>query len=318
MKTFPLIDAHAHIGVDLLFYFRDRAPYALGWAELAELGVSLGVDRFVVFPMPTHLALNTGALWRGEISDQGAWEKIPYAFENRRMMQEITRNPESRERARPLWMFDPAREPRLQCGALRALAEEFPCSGLKVQATIIRSPVSALLREGACLVDLAEEKHWPILFHTSVHPDDPWSQVGDILEIAESRPDIRFNMAHSCRFDRPTLDRIAELPNVWFDCSAHAIHCDLAAEDHPAVAAPERRFPSDYRDPARVLADLAAAYPEKLMWGSDAPFYSYCDDAMNLSSAYTKEVAILKSLDDAVVQQVGSMNTRAFLGEALP
>lgn len=311
---FPLIDAHTHVGTDALFYLRGHAPYALGWAELAEMGASLGIDRFVVFPMPTHLALRTEALRRGEISADGAWEKVPYAFENRRMMQEITRNSATASRALPLWMFDPGREPELQVEALRELHKEFPCSGLKVQATIIRSPISELLGRGFCLLDLAEEKNWPVLIHTSVHPEDPWSSVADILKIAESRPGIRFNLAHSCRFDAPSLDRIAELPNAWFDCSAHIIHCDLAVQDHPAVAAGGRRFASDYGDPAKVLADLAAAYPEKLMWGSDAPFYSYRDETFGLSSSYTREVSVLRALDEAVIERIASTNTLAFLG----
>lgn len=309
-----VIDAHTHIGVDLKCYFQDWAPYALGWAELVEMGSGLGLGEFVVFPMPTHLGLNLAALRDGEVTEEGGLERVPYAFENRRMMQEITRVPESAERALPLWMFDPMREPRLQCEALRALSEEYRCSGLKVQATIIRSPITQLLGEGGCLLDLAEEKNWPVLIHTSVHPEDPWSQVSDILKIAESRPNIRFNLAHSCRFDRAALDRIAELPNAWFDCSAHVIHCQIAVEDHPSVASPSKRFVSDYRDPAHVLADLVAAYPDKLMWGSDAPFYSYCERTLQLVSSYHREVAVLRALDEKTVQRIGIQNTRAFLG----
>ena len=313
-KSMPLIDAHTHVGVDLLFYFQGHSPYALSWPDLMEAGIGLGIDQFVVFPMPTHLGLNLDALRRGEITTDGGWEKVPYAFENRRMMEEISREAATATRALPLWMFDPMREPRQQCEALRELHEEFPCSGLKVQATIIRSPISHLLDAGECLLDLAEEKNWPVLFHTSVHPKDPWSPIGEILKIAEARPGIRFNFAHSCRFDRPSLDRIAELPNVWFDCSAHVIHCKLAVENHPAVADISRRFPSDYANPAQVLADLAETYPEKLMWGSDAPFYSYCDKTFQLVSSYAREVDTLSALDSASVERIASTNTLAFLG----
>lgn len=311
----PLIDAHTHVGVELAFYLRGHAPYGLGWAELCEMGGALGLGRFVVFPMPVHLGLRVDALREGRVVAEGAWEAVPYAFENRRMAEEIARHPEGASRALPLWMFDPMRNPRGQCAALRALHEEFPCAGLKVQATMIQSPVSHLLGEGACLLDLAEEKNWPVLFHTSVHPEDPWSPVADILRIAESRPRLRFNLAHSCRFDAPTLDRIAELPNAWFDCSAHAIHCQLAVQDSPAVAPAARRFATDYSDPARVLTDLAAAYPDKLLWGSDAPFYSYCDAGMSLLSSFTREVGILRALPSETVHRIASTNTLAFLGQ---
>ena len=45
-----------------------------------------------------------------------------------------------------------------------------------------------------------------------------------------------------------------------------------AARELPIIAPTERRFPTDYRDPVRVLTDLAAAYPgavvelEGMLW----------------------------------------------------
>lgn len=310
-----LIDAHTHVGADLSIYLRGHFPYALDWPSLVEQGRQEGIGKFVVFPMVTHLGLNVEESRQGRFATGGAWEKIPYAFENRRMMTEIDRRfPEHSHRALPLWMLDPSREAKSQCEALEALHQEFRCSGLKIQATMIRSFVKDLLGSGECLLDLAEEKNWPILIHTSVHPDDPWSRLEDILEVTRRRPGIRFNLAHSCRFDVAALDEIATLPNAWFDCSAHIIHCRLAAENSPVVAEPSRRFVTDFRNPSIVLADLAKRYPDKLMWGSDAPFHSYCDDNLDLMSSYPAEAQVLHQLDEAVVQRIASANILAFLG----
>ena len=44
------------------------------------------------------------------------------------------------------------------------------------------------------------------------------------------------------------------------------------------MAESSRRFVSDFSNPAVVLADLAEKYSSKLLWGSDAPGYSFCDD----------------------------------------
>ena len=310
-----LIDAHTHVGADLSIYLRSHFPYALDWPSLVEQGKQEGIGRFVVFPMVTHLGLNVEESRQGRFATGGAWEKVPYAFENRRMMIEIEkRSLQHAHRALPLWMLDPSREAESQCEALRTLHQEFRCSGLKIQATMIRSFVKDLLGSGECLLDIAEEKNWPILIHTSVHPEDPWSRVEDILEIARCRPGIRFNLAHSCRFDVEALDEIATLPNAWFDCSAHIIHCRLAAENSPVVATPTRRFVTNYRNPSGVLADLADRYPDKLMWGSDAPFHSYCDDNLELMSSYHAEAQALHHLDKAVVQRIASANILAFLG----
>lgn len=309
-----LIDAHTHVGVDLMFYLQGNYPYALDWPTLVRMGEAAGIGRFVVFPMVTHLVLNVADLRTGTITDNGGLESVPYEFENRRMMREIeTLFPELQERAFPLWMLDPSRKQKEQVAALKELAATSRCSGLKIQATIIQSYISDLLKEGECLLDYAEENNLPVLIHTSVAPSDPWSPVADIIAVAEARPGIRFNLAHSCRFDRPTLDRVAELDNTWSDCSAHRIHCLLAQKDSASVAAPERRFPSDYRDPDQVLHDLAEAYPDKLLWGSDAPFDSWIDSSSSLRSSYDAEAKTLHSLAPAVRERVARQNTLAFL-----
>jgi len=312
--SLSLIDGHTHIGVDPMFYLLGNYPYALDWPTLMHHGDLAGIRQFVVFPMVTHLALSLEGMRRGEITTEGAWEKVPYAFENRRMMHEIVGLfPASASRALPLWMIDPSREQEAQVKALKELNKEYAFVGLKIQATIIQSFILDLLKEGSCLMDYAEENNLPVLIHSSIHPDDPWSAAPDILKVVEARPHIRFNLAHSCRYHKPSLDRVAELPNAWFDCSAHRIHCELVPRGSLSVAIPEERFPSDYADPARVLADLASAYPDKLIWGSDTPFDSYVDKNIQLISSYRQEADVLSSLDDEVKKRIAHDNTRAFL-----
>ena len=309
-----LIDAHTHVGADLLFYLRGDYPYALDWPTLVRLGEYAGIrGGMVVFPMVSNLSMNISALREGKIETEGALEKIPYQFENRRMMEEIALFPELAPRAYPLWMIDPSREQAAQVEALAALAREHRCSGLKLQATIIRSYVRDLNGPGRCLMEYAEANDLPVLIHSSVHPEDPWSNVADLLAVAEAWPGIRFNLAHSCRFDKPSLDRINALPNTWFDCSAHRIHCELVGMKSPSVAAPGRLFPSDYSDPVAVLRDLAAAYPDKLMWGSDAPFDSYVTKDVQLRSSYGAEAATLLALEPEIVTRIARTNTLAFL-----
>jgi len=155
------------------------------------------------------------------------------------------------------------------------------------------------------------------LIHSSVLPADIWAQAKDILDIVEVTPGVRFCVAHSLRFDREQLDRLATLPNAWFDCSAHRIHCQLAVDNGPSVAPPERRFPSDYTRPDQVLRDLAEAYPQKLMWGSDSPYYSFVasigDVNFSLLSTYAEEVACFKALPDELQRLTGETNTLEFL-----
>lgn len=309
-----LLDAHTHIGTDLLFYLRGDYPYALDWPTLVRLGEYEGITGgFVVFPMPTNTTFSMTALQQGRMEPDYLLAQVPYAFENRRMLKEISLFPHFRDRAFPLCFIDPSRKQAEQVEALRSLYEELPYVGLKVQATIIQSYVRDLNGPGRCLMEFAAEKNLPVLLHSSVNPNDPWSHVDDLLAVAEAWPQVRFNLAHSCRFDKPTLDRINELPNAWFDCSAHRIHCELVGMNSKSIACPERLFPSDYSNPATVLRDLAEAYPTKLMWGSDAPFDSYVSEKLKLTSSYKDEARTLLSLDAETVQRIARTNTLAFL-----
>jgi predicted TIM-barrel fold metal-dependent hydrolase len=314
------IDGHSHLGVDLLFYLGGGYPYALDLPGLVTEGSRHGLDRWVVFPMVSHTTLSLRGMKNGKVeTGDDALEKTPYAWENSRLLSEVhDLFPAWGRQTLPLMMIDPAREPGLQVAALRELRKTRRYHGLKIQATIIESPIRGLLGPGAPLLDFAESEDLPVLIHTSIHPADRWSQVTDILEVVRSRPRIRFCLAHSCRFDKSGLDAVAALPNAWFDCSAHIIHCRLATQDHPAIAAPERRFPSDYANPVRVLPDLAHAYPDRLIWGSDAPFHSYVStdksEPLNLVCTYEEEARCLRSLPEEIQERIAFHNTLAFLG----
>ena len=313
-----IIDCHNHVGADLLFYLRGEFPYAQHLSAMVAEGGALGVERWIVFPMVSNLSLDFAKMREGQIIFPGGFARVPYAFENRRMLREIYELfPGLGKATLPFVMLDPMRETAGQAAELRKLRGQLKFYGLKIQSTILQSDIKCLGRQGRVFLELAEEWDVPLLIHSSVHPEDTWAQARDILDVAEANPRVRFCLAHSCRYDKECLDRVNELPNTWFDCSAHGIHCDLAVRDLPVVAPPSRRFPSDYHQPAQVIADLAAAYPKKFLWGSDSPFYSYVGavhgGVLALPSSYEKEVAALKAQPAGVVERIANQNTLEFL-----
>jgi predicted TIM-barrel fold metal-dependent hydrolase len=217
----------------------------------------------------------------------------------------------------PFVILDPEREPAAQIRKLRELHQRFPFYGLKIQATMIQADIRALLTTGRGFLELAAELDIPFLIHSSVAPEDKWSQASDILEVAAATPQVRFCLAHSCRFDRACLDRVAELPNTWFDCSAHRIHCEGVTRGLGYVAPASRRFSADYADPTAVLRALADAYPSKLIWGSDTPFQSYVANLdgqfISLRSTYAAVVACVRALPESAQQAVAYANLLALL-----
>ncbi len=312
-----LIDCHNHLGVDLFFYLNGYHPYAQDLPAMVTEGRHCGVDRWVVFPMVSNLTFDVPAMRRAQLV-AGGCEAVPYAFENERMLREVYElYPDLGRHTLPFVILDPLREAAAQLRQLRALHARYPFYGLKIQATMIQSDVGALLREGRGFLEFAAEFNLPFLIHSSVAPEDTWSQADTILRVAEATPQVRFCLAHSCRFDQASLDRVAALPNTWFDCAAHRIHCDGVIRELSYVARAPRRFSADYRDPAAVLRALAEAYPTKLIWGSDTPFQSYVAEIdgrfVSLRSTYAAEVDCVQSLPENLRRAVGCDNLRALL-----
>lgn len=298
-------------------YLRGFFPYSQQLTGLVKSGRAAGITHWMIFPFISNLSLDIAEMRKGNIVYPGL-EAVPFEWENRRMLEEIYQLfPEEGRSAIPFVIVDPFRAPQAQAAALRKLKQDHPFYGIKLQTTVLESPIKSLLGEGKVLLELAAEWDVPLLIHSSVLPSDLWAQASDILDVAEATPEVRFCLAHSLRYDRVQLDRLAGTPNAWFDCSAHRIHCQLAVENHPSVAPPERRFASDYSDPSQVLRDLAECYPQKLMWGSDSPAYSFVGTfggiRYELASTYEEEVACLTSLPTAMQQQVSVTNTLEFL-----
>lgn len=311
-----LIDCHTHIGVDPVFYFKGDFPYAQDFRGLVDQARRNGIDRLIIFPFVVYYG------WKDvqpPLLTEGIDFSVPYDYENRRMLQEVYElNSDISEVAIPFAMFDPARSQKEQVAALRKLKEEFPIKGLKTQPTIIQAPIRELLTEGRGLMDLAAEWDVPVLIHSSIAANDPWSQTSDIMDVVEEWPNVRFCLAHSCRFDLPSMERLKTLANAWMDCSAHCIHCDSVLDGLSNVAVPERLMPADYTRPDKVMKVIYDLMPDKLIWGSDAPYYSYAAKhdgvTMRLLSTYEREIQALDLLSESEKTAVLHYNTLRFLG----
>lgn len=305
-------DVHTHVGCDTGFYLRGWWPYAATAQDLIARMDAHGVDRAVCFPFTLPSAFDIPAFVRdGTITLLPG--RFPFDRENELLAVELHRI--GGRRLMQFVMFDPGREVAPQVDRVHGMQGWI--WGLKTQTTILKSPIRALLTSGRDLMLVAEEYNLPALIHTAVHPQDEWAQVADCLAVAEAFPGVRFNLAHSLRFHREYLRRAAQMPNVWVDCSAHLIHCELARNDAPAVAPAQQRVDADYSKPAEVLVAIHDMLGGKYLWGSDNPFMSWVADKLASVYSYREEAAVLHALSESVRTSMATTAPRAWLSRGI-
>lgn len=305
--TDGLFDVHTHVGLDAGFLLRGWWPYAATGQQLLDEMDRNGIRYAVCFPFTLPTAFDPMKFARQNRVELLA-DRFPFDFENELLLKEVGLLGAS-DRLFVFAMFDPGREIDKQLANLKHLRGRI--AGLKSQTTILQSPVRRLCDEAAPLMHFAAENNLPVVLHTSVN--DPWAQVSDCLDAAAAHPKVRFNLAHSLRFDLQSLERARQMSNVWVDCSAHIIHCELARGDFKAVAEPSRRVNTDYTDPVKVMADIEAILPGRYLWGSDNPYMSWRDDNIILASSYSQEAAVLHALPPAVRDRMGRSAPRNWL-----
>ena len=304
-----LYDVHTHIGLDVGFYLRRWWPYAADAADLLRDMDAAGIGRAVCFPFTLPSAFDPYAF-----AARKAIELLPgrhpFDRENGLLRVELDRLDRD-DRLLQFGMFDPAREVAAQVRTLGGLAGRI--AGLKTQTTVLQSPIRELIVGGRDLMAFAEQHDLPVLIHTAVNPADSWAQARDALDVAEAFPRVRFNLAHSLRFDRGCIARAASMPNVWVDCSAHLGHCALATKDAMSIAPRERRVDADYSKPAEVLTILHELLSGRYLWGSDNPYMSWCDDNLSMVFTYEQEAAVLHALPPRVRDDMAGAAPEAWL-----
>ncbi len=317
-----IIDGHTHVGISQKFYRQNGYPYALSYEDLVIRMKLLNIDYSVVFPF-VDSDFYKGETTDSKIKTTTKYCQFPYESENRNLLIEINEIfTDYRSKSLPFLMFDPSREAEKQAAFMEELSEQYAVFGLKTATTYIQAFVNDLETKGKAIVDFVRKKNLPILFHSSVHPSDPWASVYDIIGFAERNPDIRVCVAHSARFSKPALEKAARLPNCFVDLSAFTIHCELARQNSPAIAQDDIRFKADYNRPTKVIAALIDTYPDTIIWGSDTPFYYwiqkyYTADGVltedRLRCGYDEEKNLLDTLPQDLKYKIAYGNTMQFL-----
>jgi len=317
-----IIDVHTHVGISPKFYYQYGYPYALSLEDLIIRMETLGIDYAVVFPFGDS-AFYENDPQSSQVKTTARYCRFPYEIENKNLLYEIHEIfPEHSKKILPFLMFDPSRETEKQAACLEGFSEKHPVFGLKTGTTYIQAFVNDLETKGKPILDIAQKKQLPIIFHSAVHPADPWASVYDIVDFAERHPDISVCIAHSARFVKPVLEKADRLDNCFVDLSAFVIHCQLVLQNSAAVAEEDIRFPADYSDPQTAMTQLAEAYPETILWGSDTPFYYWIQKYFTakgelvedkLPCGYKEEAQLLNNLPIEIKTKIAYKNSMRFI-----
>lgn len=317
-----VIDVHTHVGIAPKFYYQFGYPYALSFEDLAIRMEVLGIDHSVVFPF-VDSAFYEIDITSSKIKTTTRYCNSPYELENRNLLNEIYEIfPEYSNKALPFLMFDPSREPEKQVAHMEELIEKYPVFGLKTATTYIQAFVKDLETKGKPILEFVQKKQLPIIFHSAIHPEDPWASAYDIVDFAERHPEIRVCIAHSARFAEPVLKKADQLNNCFIDLSAFIIHCKLAMQNSPNVASEDIRFAADYNNPLSVMTSLAEAYPDTMIWGSDTPAnywiqkYYTGDGKLveeRLDCGYKEETRLLHGLPNDIKINIAYKNSMRFI-----
>jgi predicted TIM-barrel fold metal-dependent hydrolase len=304
----PRYDVHTHVGLDLGFYLHGWWPYAMTAQDLLTNMSRYGFDRAVCFPFTLPSAFDPYAYQQDEMKLLPG--RVPFDRENELLAWEVSQVAPDGQLLQ-FAMFDPEREVQAQVKNIEKLIGRI--KGLKTQSTVLQTTVRALLEKSSDLMHLAEQHDLPVLFHTALLESDRWAQVADCIAVAEKYPKVRFNLAHSLRMDAVYLKEITQLPNVWVDCSAHLAHCALAAKGAKLIAAPDRRVKADFTNPTEVLHAIYDLIGDRYMWGSDAPYMSWCANNLRMIYSYEEEAKAFLALPPDVQKSMCEAAPEAWL-----
>ncbi len=324
-RNIRLLDVHSHAGFEPLSYLTHGFPYCQTLRNSYEENRKIGVSHAVVFPFCTSLYYDLPALQKGRVKLARRIGAAPFHFENEHLLRQLYEIfPDYKRMFIPFMLMDTLREPKRQVRVLESLLERYPFYGLKVHPRTTGAKISTLGKEGRPLLEFAKAHDLPILFHAA-YPRSPdrLSQISYILELARAYPTLRFNAAHFCGFHQPIFEEVARYDNVWVDAAAMCIGCDLVLEKSRIYESGKAKIPADYRDPAKVFAEISRRFPDKFMWATDNPGYTFISNAplkpggkpvrLELRSTMAREKDLLRLMTGKLRRQVAYENALAFL-----
>lgn len=300
------IDAHTHIGYASNGFISDKYPYCQDAYDLYTKLNDNGFDYAITFPFPNYSFKEANN------------DLIPYYAENKRLIEESR-------------LFDNKFLPfaglsinyaiDLQIEKLSQMVNSGQLFGLKYYADADFRTIAEFLELGKDFILFAVNNDLPITFHCSesaAYGRSKYSNPFDMIELAKQYPQLRIAIAHMAHFNEKVYRRVADekIQNVYFDTSPFLHLCHIRAINNVADS-----MCFEYSKPKQVLSEMLTRFPNRIMWGSDAPYNFTCNINNSTHSkdfkqfSLIKNLEVLNSLSIEQQKQLTEKNILTFLGK---
>jgi len=267
-----LIDVHTHSGgLDFSNFLRGKYPYCQDLTDLYFKGKSSSVSHQVVFPMPTSSYYDTFAYWEYGVFRPSGFCQFPFEVENSHLLKSISQMPFERGFFLPFLSFSLQDKVSEQEESILKLTMQSPhVWGFKFHTSTDQKSALQIEKESGFL-DIAAELHRPFIIHTGLAP---CSNPVNVVELASRHPNIVFCAAHFGSFSQVFANLLDEYPydNLFFDTSGLVPLCNNIKASSPLGV-----LNLDYKNPISVFNYYADRFPQRILWGSDSPWYNSFD-----------------------------------------
>lgn len=309
-------DCHTHVGFSLSVYYDDKYPSCFDLISLINHLNRQKIDRAIVFPFPNYFAAGMQTLSDGvnrAIID--TLEAVPYAQQNKRLLQEIRRF--GKGRILMFAMFSLYRGIKEQLEILENFMVNHEIYGLKYYADTDHMDLRRFSEEGKPFIEFALRHNLPIVFHISqcsALENRGYSFPQGVITLARQYPNLRVCLAHLAHFNEEILMTARKFKNVFFDTSPLLHLCHIRKANRLSAA-----LQIDYTQPVQALLEVFRMLPDQLMWGTDLPFNFTCNiecDAHDFqfeNYSIEKNYEILHSLPISTQKVLESDHVERFL-----
>ncbi len=308
-KDDTLIDVHSHCGgMDLSNFLHYRYPCSQDIVDLYFKCKGSNVAHQVVFPMPTSSYYDIPAYWKHGIYKPSGFCNFPFEKENEYLLKAVEKISFPHQHFLPFLSFSLQDKVKEQESYFvnNIFKHRQLVWGLKFHTSVDQKNALEIEKESQ-FMDIITEMQRPLIIHTGFNEcSDPMK----VLELASRHPNTNVCAAHFGAFSKDFANLLDDYPykNLFFDTSGLFSLCRYIKESGRNDV-----VELNYGKPMEVLEHYFMRFPERILWGTDSPWYNSADlnekNSLIEPRSYGDEVKCISAFNIAQLKS----NTMFFL-----